>query len=215
MAAKTSPQKKRRRATIKRGTAARNKLVLANQGLVHHVVKIYERQYTGAALPWDTDDLTQWGQLGLIHAAERWDKARGITLSTYAFRCIHGQILNGMRGADMARWRAGGDAVIFQVDFSGAAISVDAGQATRLQRRVIADTADHDAVDRTEMMLDAGRVLSRLGSLAPSDRDLVDRIAILGESVAEVAKARGVTRTVIRSELERIVEEHSEGDPHG
>ena len=78
----------RRRATKKeqakwgsvaaRAEAARDELVLRNQGLVGKVA----RRYFDTGLTFE--DLMQEGQVGLIKAANRYDPARGTRFSTYA-----------------------------------------------------------------------------------------------------------------------------------
>ena len=72
----------RRRRTwerrIARAKAARDQLVLRNQGLVGKVA----RRYFDTGLPFE--DLMQEGQIGLIKAGERYDPSRGTRFSTYA-----------------------------------------------------------------------------------------------------------------------------------
>ncbi len=61
-----------------RGRAARDELVLRNQGLVGKVA----RRYFDTGLTFE--DLMQEGQIGLIKAANRYDAQRGTRFSTYA-----------------------------------------------------------------------------------------------------------------------------------
>ncbi len=72
----------RRRRTwewqIVRAKAARDQLVLRNQGLVGKVA----RRYFDTGLSFE--DLMQEGQIGLIKAGERYDPSRGTRFSTYA-----------------------------------------------------------------------------------------------------------------------------------
>ena len=63
---------------IAQAKAARDQLVLRNQGLVGKVARRYFD--TGLAF----EDLMQEGQIGLIKAGERYDPARGTRFSTYA-----------------------------------------------------------------------------------------------------------------------------------
>ena len=63
---------------IKRMKASINRLVLANLRLVISVAM--KNQEKGLPLP----DLIQEGNLGLIHAVDRWDYRRGYRFSTYA-----------------------------------------------------------------------------------------------------------------------------------
>ena len=63
---------------IVRAKAARDQLVLRNQGLVGKVA----RRYFDTGLSFE--DLMQEGQIGLIKAGERYDPSRGTRFSTYA-----------------------------------------------------------------------------------------------------------------------------------
>jgi RNA polymerase sigma factor (sigma-70 family) len=67
---------------------ARNKLVLANERLAAHCAKRYRSTTIGK------DDLEQQAMLALIEAAGRFDPEGhpGIRFSTYAHRCIKGQL---------------------------------------------------------------------------------------------------------------------------
>jgi RNA polymerase primary sigma factor len=58
--------------------AERDRLVIANQGLVYQLVRSFE----GRGL--DRDDLVGWGQTGLLRAAEKFDPSRGLKFTTYA-----------------------------------------------------------------------------------------------------------------------------------
>ncbi|MEO1063764.1 MAG: sigma-70 family RNA polymerase sigma factor [Actinomycetota bacterium] len=48
----------------------------------------------------DGDDLVQWGALGLIDAAGKFDAARGLKFATYAANRIRGAMLDGLRSID-------------------------------------------------------------------------------------------------------------------
>ncbi|MHC1683724.1 MAG: sigma-70 family RNA polymerase sigma factor [Clostridiaceae bacterium] len=71
-----------------------NKLIEDNINLVHHFVKkIYQKflnRYT-------YDEIYGFGLDGLVRAAQGFDKSRGIKFSTYASRCIYGEILDKIR----------------------------------------------------------------------------------------------------------------------
>ncbi|KAL9189517.1 hypothetical protein ACHAXT_009192 [Thalassiosira profunda] len=72
---------------------AKQELVASNLGLVHAVVRSYERKakYKGV----DRDELVQEGSLGLIRAAELFDPEKGLRFSTYATIWIKGVLSNG------------------------------------------------------------------------------------------------------------------------
>lgn len=69
---------------------ARNDRVMANQGLVHQVARVFRGR--GVAL----DDLIQFGNIGLIRAAEKFEPERGLRFSTYAVYWIRQAIYKGI-----------------------------------------------------------------------------------------------------------------------
>jgi RNA polymerase sigma factor (sigma-70 family) len=83
--ASSLPQSSERRA------AARNLLVARYRDLVRSCVQRYSRS------PEPTEDLMQVGYVGLLKAIDRFDPARGFSLSTYARPCIIGEIKKHFR----------------------------------------------------------------------------------------------------------------------
>jgi RNA polymerase primary sigma factor len=76
-------------------TAARRRVILANLRLVVYLA----RPYRGRGLP--LPDLIEEGNLGLIHAVDRFDPERGVRFSTYAAIWIRQAMLRGI--AEQAR----------------------------------------------------------------------------------------------------------------
>ena len=50
----------------------------------------------------DVEDLFQWGFVGLLHAAQNFKPERGLQFSTYASRCILGQMMFAVYERDWA-----------------------------------------------------------------------------------------------------------------
>jgi RNA polymerase primary sigma factor len=76
---------------VRRGDEeARKRMILANLRLVVHIA----RSYRGRGLP--LLDLIEEGNLGLIHAVDRFDPERGLHLSTYAAIWIRQSMLRGI-----------------------------------------------------------------------------------------------------------------------
>ncbi|QAA75945.1 MAG: RNA polymerase sigma factor RpoD [Candidatus Bipolaricaulis sibiricus] len=67
--------------------AAREQLIMANQGLIWHVLRT---EFRGFIYLWD--DLFQEGQVGLIKAVDRFDWRRGCKFSSYAVWWIRREI---------------------------------------------------------------------------------------------------------------------------
>ena len=79
---------------------ARNKLIEHNLRLIAHIIKKYRSD------SFEQEDLISIGTIGLIKAVQTFDVDKGVTLSTYAARCIENEILMYFRsikknGAEM------------------------------------------------------------------------------------------------------------------
>lgn len=70
------------------------KLIEANMGLVHK----WAKRYYGDTLT--IDDLIQEGSIGLIKAAQRFKPSKSFAFSTFAERCVKGEILRSIRDKD-------------------------------------------------------------------------------------------------------------------
>ncbi len=78
---------------------AQREMVLANVGLVEHIV---QRVARGLPASHSRDDLVQSGMLGLIGATTRFDPSTGAAFSTFAGRRIEGAVIDALRAADWA-----------------------------------------------------------------------------------------------------------------
>ena len=79
---------------------ARNKLIEHNLRLIAHIIKKYRSD------SFEQEDLISIGTIGLIKAVQTFDVDKGVTLSTYAARCIENERLMYFRsikknGAEM------------------------------------------------------------------------------------------------------------------
>ncbi len=76
---------------------AKNKLVIANMGLVHAVVRTRMREFGRGSVSYEGisyEEMVQEGSLGLLRAAELFDPSRGLRFSTYATIWIKGILGN-------------------------------------------------------------------------------------------------------------------------
>ena len=77
--------------------AERDTLLAQNVGLVHHVARQMAGRLSTAA---ELDELVSAGSLGLLQAADAFDRSRGLSFSTYAVPRIRGAILDELRKQD-------------------------------------------------------------------------------------------------------------------
>ena len=77
--------------------AAKDVLVEHNLRLVAHIAKKYGN--TGK----EPDDLISIGTIGLIKAVNTYNRKKGVSLATYAARCIENEILMSIRAAKKIR----------------------------------------------------------------------------------------------------------------
>ena len=77
--------------------SAKDALVSANLGLVHHIVK----RFMGRGV--ETEDLFQIGSIGLLKAIEHFNMEFGVQFSTYAVPMIQGEIKRFLRDDGMIK----------------------------------------------------------------------------------------------------------------
>jgi RNA polymerase sigma factor for flagellar operon FliA len=96
---KTQPRQLASRTTrpIRAAVAERAELLTQHIGLVHHVARQLAKRLSTAA---ELDELVSAGTVGLIQAADTFDRGRGLSFSTYAVPRIRGAILDELRKQD-------------------------------------------------------------------------------------------------------------------
>lgn len=75
----------------------REKLIIDHIPLLKHIVGRLFFDVPGSL---ERDDLFGFGMLGLIGAADTWDRSRGLAFSTYAYPRVRGAILDELRRMD-------------------------------------------------------------------------------------------------------------------
>jgi RNA polymerase sigma factor for flagellar operon FliA len=75
----------------------------AHKELVDRVVRRLVRELD---LSCELGDLTAWGHQGLLEAKQRFDPARGVRFSTFAYYRVRGAVLDGVRSQGFLKRRA-------------------------------------------------------------------------------------------------------------
>ncbi|MBX3134263.1 MAG: sigma-70 family RNA polymerase sigma factor [Gemmatimonadaceae bacterium] len=78
-------------------TLTRDELVQRHIGLVHYLAR---RLHSTLADEAELDELVSAGMIGLLHAAESFEAARGLAFSTYAAARVRGAMLDELRRVD-------------------------------------------------------------------------------------------------------------------
>lgn len=145
-------------------------LFLANQALIGAVL----RRFPGLP-PGEREDAEALARLGLLHAARRFDPARGFAFSTFATASIWGYVQRARReAAQQGRLPCVSlDAPVRQGD-DGAGVRAD----------LLPDPSDPYAVLR-----DADSFEARLALLSPRQRRLVRAVFGEGQSLSEAARS--------------------------
>ena len=86
----STSQKRKLLACIQEGKEAEKSLIVANLRLVISIAKSYQR---GGR--YDLNELIQYGNFGLMHAAKKFDHRRGFKFSTYATWWIRQAVIRG------------------------------------------------------------------------------------------------------------------------
>ncbi|MGH9138678.1 MAG: sigma-70 family RNA polymerase sigma factor [Acidimicrobiales bacterium] len=195
----TAAEKARLRRQVREGEAATTRFVQANLRLVVSIAK----KYQSSGLP--LLDLVQEGNLGLMHAVEKFDARKGFKFSTYATWWIRQAITRGIAnsGATIRLPVHAGD-LLKLYDKSRAQLEV------RLQRRpTLAEIAEEmgHPVERVAEIVAAARVTASLDEAVRDDGDatLADLRAVADDCTDETAiaaTAHGSVQQVLAAALD-------------
>ena len=141
----------------------------AHQELVEKIVRRLQRELD---LSCDPDDLRGWGQQGLLEAKARFDPARGVRFSTFAYYRVRGAVLDGVRKQGWLSRRAYAKLRAFEaVDASGEQIA-----ATEAQSPSEDVAARARALDEAIGKISAAYVMSVVGQGADDTPDTPEEL---------------------------------------
>lgn len=178
------------------------KLVTENMRLVHSLA---QRVHAGLPPHQDYDELVSYGAEGLVSAAQRWDPARGVAFSTFAYYRIRGSIYDGLREQGWMRRRK-------KLRFDAAS---NAYLSNLLQRE--AGITEAPAPDSTERVQDLAHTIGDLATIfvtsleEQSQPDPPDRETPDNHQQAEDRQARELVARALRklpSKERKLVELH-------
>ncbi len=178
-----------------RDASARDRLVTAHQRFVARVAKRYAKSAQHAA------DLIQEGNLGLLHALDRFEPERGVRLATYAAWWVRAYVLRYVeknRGLVRGATTTNRSRVFYQLERTRRRLAADGEDVSReaIAFALGVDVKDVAAVEslRSTTSLDA-KVTSSEGEGASR----LDLVADEGPSPEELVEADEMRQTLSRA----------------
>ena len=171
---------------------------------IRRIVRSLGRQYDpdGRA----GDELEAAARLGLVEALRRFDQARGVKFTTFAFNFVRGAMLKGLYSLNQRREWAAGRQTVTLVPFGPR--SEDYGSSADDPEAEIARRDDQYGIEtdyaKVEKRFAEQAVRDFVAGLPANQRGIVRDVFWGGMSHAEAAKRRGVTRPAVSRTLQRV-----------
>jgi len=156
----------------------------AHKELVDRVVRRLVRELD---LSCEIADLTAWGHQGVLEAKQRFDPARGVRFSTFAYYRVRGAVLDGVRSQGFLKRRAYAKVKAFE---AADALSEHYAESTAREE----STAIKERADELEEILgriSAAYVLSALGQ--SDDREAETPETLIGRAESKSAVQHGLS----------------------
>lgn len=176
---------------------------------IRRIIRSLGRQYDPERRAGDEragDELEAAARLGLVEALRRFEPARGVKFTTFAFKFIRGAMLKALYSrAQQREWAAGRQTTIL-VPFGPG--SEDYGSSADDPEAEIARRDDQYGIEtgyaKVERRPTEEAVRDFVAELPASQRGIVRDVFWGGMSHAEAAKRRGVTRPAVSRTLQRV-----------
>lgn len=163
----------------------RNKLIEDNLNLVYHVAhKYFDYELC------DKEDFISEGYIGLIKAANKYDKAKQIRFSTFACKCIYYHLCSYLFVQNHYCRKANNDAVSLETK------TFDDNEKTTLKDLIISEE-DYSVAN-------ANDILSLIDKLNIKDAKYIIIKKVEGYSYTEIGKFLGVSRHIIYHRLKSL-----------
>jgi RNA polymerase sigma factor for flagellar operon FliA len=190
--------------------------VSAHLELVERVVR---RLVAELDLSCDQDDLRSWGNQGLVEAGKRFDAARGVRFSTFAYYRVRGAVIDGVRQQGFLKRRAYAKLKAFEAADSLAEPLGEANaqgpQASLAQRASDVDDAlakvtaayvlaavgqdrqedEHTPASLFESAEDVRSVRAGLDVLPDNERQLVQAVYFEGATIEQAGARLGLSKS--------------------
>jgi len=188
----------------------------AHQELVERVVRRLIRELD---LSCDPADLRAYGHQGVLEAKQRFDPARGVRFSTFAYYRVRGAVLDGVRAQGFIKRRAYAKLKAFEATDSlaeqyGEAVPAAGDLSTEARARDIEDALgkisaayvlsalgqseqqSHDTPDaQIEAAQNRGAVHEGLAGLPEKERRLLEAVYFEGTTIEEAGMQLGLSKS--------------------
>jgi RNA polymerase sigma factor (sigma-70 family) len=187
----TAAERRRLRQAVRRGREAHDAFVLANLRLVVSIAK----RYQASGLP--LLDLIQDGNIGLIHAVDKFDWRKGFKFSTYATWWIRQAIARGIANtARTIRLPVHADDRLIRLGRTRGDLEAKLGRTP--SRWELAEALDVSATQLDEVMLFA---VGPLSLSEPLGDDSAAELGDLIEDSSQVSPCDAAMNTVVAGEV--------------
>ena len=169
----------------------RDDLIFDNKNLIYVIAK----KYTKLSMEWE--DLVSYGMVGLVHAANNFDKSKGL-FKDYASICIEGTIRRAIR--DYSGWigssknRAKGDC-IKPINFTTISNPEDKHDNKSDKERYNSFLETHS--DNSYEDIESNLLLESMLSVLNEREQYVARRLMMGDTKSAISRTLGVTPQLI------------------
>lgn len=172
-----------------------NKMFESNMGLVGTAIKQYYKGCIGISAITEYDDLQAIGYIGLFRACKNFDESKGYKFSTYAMKCICGEIRRYLRDRVFGRNKCNVRTTKTNVYIDN--LVKEDGKKTTFESLLGSETDDYSEME-LKIMIDNMDLKER-------DKQIL-KYRMEGKNQTEIAKLVGVNQVSVSRSLKKIKE---------